>query len=227
MVFKRIRFAIQKGLAAQLVARLPSTTMVVFGNKQIGAFWSGKRQAVNVTFLILYVDDIIIMGNHILSLQSVKDYLGKCFAMKDLRKATFILGIKIYRDRLKRLTGLGQNAYMDKILKDLGEPANYKAALLDPESDKWLNAINVEMQSMKDNKVWDLVDLLPNGKIVGSKLLFKKKIDMDGAVHTFKARIVAKGFTQTYGVDYKETFSPVTMRFGKWMSKLPSSIDIS
>ncbi|GKB33861.1 hypothetical protein Tco_0873262, partial [Tanacetum coccineum] len=38
-------------------------------------------------------------------------------------------------------------------LGDLGEPANYKSALLDPESDKWLNAINVEMQSMKDNEV--------------------------------------------------------------------------
>ncbi|GKD89367.1 retrotransposon protein, putative, ty1-copia subclass [Tanacetum coccineum] len=44
-------------------------------------------------------------------------------------------------------------------LGDLGEPANYKATLLDPESDKWLNAINVEMQSMKDNEVWELVDL--------------------------------------------------------------------
>ncbi|GJT80253.1 retrotransposon protein, putative, ty1-copia subclass [Tanacetum coccineum] len=51
-------------------------------------------------------------------------------------------------------------------LGDLGEPANYKAALLDPESDKLLNAMNVEMQSMKDNKVWDLVDLPPNGKTV-------------------------------------------------------------
>nr|GEY17294.1 ribonuclease H-like domain-containing protein [Tanacetum cinerariifolium] len=60
----------------------------------------------NVTFLILYVDDIIIMGNHIPSLQSVKDYLGKCFAMKDLREAAFILGIKIYRDSSKRLIGL-------------------------------------------------------------------------------------------------------------------------
>ncbi|GJV48988.1 retrotransposon protein, putative, ty1-copia subclass [Tanacetum coccineum] len=56
-------------------------------------------------------------GNHIPSLQSVKDYLGKCFAMKDLREAAFILGIKIYRDRSKRLIRLGQNAYMDKILK--------------------------------------------------------------------------------------------------------------
>nr|GEV83535.1 retrotransposon protein, putative, Ty1-copia subclass [Tanacetum cinerariifolium] len=76
-----------------------------------------KASRSNVTFLILYVDDIIIMGNHIPSLQSVKDYLGKCFAIKDLGKATFILGIKIYRDRSKRLIGLSQSAYMDKILK--------------------------------------------------------------------------------------------------------------
>ncbi|GKA08439.1 hypothetical protein Tco_0687770 [Tanacetum coccineum] len=59
-------------------------------------------------------------------------------------------------------------------LGDLGEPANYKVALLDHESNKWLNAMNVKMQSMKDNKVWDLVDLPPKGKTVGSKWLFKK-----------------------------------------------------
>ncbi|GJT58794.1 retrotransposon protein, putative, ty1-copia subclass [Tanacetum coccineum] len=76
-----------------------------------------KASGSNVTFLILYVDDIIIMGNHIPSLQSVKNYLGKCFSMKDLGEAAFILGIKIYRDRSKRLIRLSQNAYMDKILK--------------------------------------------------------------------------------------------------------------
>ncbi|GJW83268.1 retrotransposon protein, putative, ty1-copia subclass [Tanacetum coccineum] len=76
-----------------------------------------KASKSNVTFLILYVDDIIIMGNHISSLQCVKNYLGKCFSMKDLGEAAFILGIKIYRDRLKRLIRLSQNAYMDKILK--------------------------------------------------------------------------------------------------------------
>ncbi|GJY38745.1 retrotransposon protein, putative, ty1-copia subclass [Tanacetum coccineum] len=62
---------------------------------------------------------------------------------------------------------------------------------------------------MKDNEVWVLVDLPPNGKTVGSKWLFKKKTNMDGVVHTYKACLVAKGFTQTYGVDYEEIFSPI------------------
>ncbi|GJV31848.1 retrotransposon protein, putative, ty1-copia subclass [Tanacetum coccineum] len=92
-------------------------------------------------------------------------------------------------------------------LEDLNEPPNYKAALADPESDKWLEAMNTEMQSIKDNQVWYLVDLPSNGRIVGCKWLFKKKTDMDGNVHTFKAHLIAKDFTQTYGVDYEETFS--------------------
>ncbi|GKG60161.1 putative retrotransposon ty1-copia subclass protein, partial [Tanacetum coccineum] len=77
-------------------------------------------------------------------------------------------------------------------LGDLSEPASYKAALLDPEYDKWLNAMNVEMQSMKDNEIWDLVDLPLNGKTIGNKWLFRKKTDIDGAVYTYKARLVAK-----------------------------------
>ncbi|GJT79657.1 retrotransposon protein, putative, ty1-copia subclass [Tanacetum coccineum] len=95
-------------------------------------------------------------------------------------------------------------------LRDLNEPTNYKATLLDPKSDKWLGAMNAEMQSMKDNQVLRLVDLPPNGKTIGSKWLFKKKANMDGNVHTYKACLVAKGFAQTYRVDYEETFSPVT-----------------
>ncbi|GKD48802.1 retrotransposon protein, putative, ty1-copia subclass [Tanacetum coccineum] len=108
-------------------------------------------------------------------------------------------------------------------LGDLNEPTNYKVTMLDPESDKWLDAMNAKMQSMKDNQVWCLVDLPPNGKTVRSKWIFKKKTDMNGivhtykarlvvkdfTVHTYKARLVTKGFTQLYGVDYEETFSLV------------------
>nr|GEV37577.1 hypothetical protein [Tanacetum cinerariifolium] len=70
----------------------------------------------------------------------------------------------------------------------------------DPKFDKWLDAMNIEMQSIKDNQVWCLIDLPHNGRIIRSKWLFKKKTNMDGNLHTFKARRVAKGYTQTYGV---------------------------
>nr|GEX19469.1 retrovirus-related Pol polyprotein from transposon TNT 1-94 [Tanacetum cinerariifolium] len=76
---------------------------------------------VKTTFLNGFLEEEIYTekpkGNHIPSLQEVKTYLGKCFSMKDLGEAAFILGIKIYRDRSRRLIGLSQNAYLDKILK--------------------------------------------------------------------------------------------------------------
>nr|GFA15584.1 retrotransposon protein, putative, Ty1-copia subclass [Tanacetum cinerariifolium] len=76
-------------------------------------------------------------------------------------------------------------------------------------SNKWLDAINVEMKSMIHNMVWVMVILPPDCKTVGSKWITKKKTDIDGIVHTYKAWLVAKGYTQLYRVDYEETFSPV------------------
>ncbi|GJZ19528.1 NIN-like protein, partial [Tanacetum coccineum] len=61
--------------------------------------------------------DILIIGKNIPVLQDVKSYIRRCFAMKDLGEAAYILGIKIYRDRSKRLIGLCQSAYIEKILK--------------------------------------------------------------------------------------------------------------
>ncbi|KAK8516623.1 hypothetical protein V6N12_049345 [Hibiscus sabdariffa] len=70
-----------------------------------------------VSFLILYVDDILVIGNDVPTLQSIKTWLSSCFSMKDLGEATYILGVKIYRDRSRRLLGLSQSTYIDKVLK--------------------------------------------------------------------------------------------------------------
>jgi hypothetical protein len=69
-----------------------------------------------VVFLVLYVDDILLIGNDIPMMKVVKSSLRKSFSMKDLGEVTYILDIKIYRERSKRLIGLSQDAYIDKIL---------------------------------------------------------------------------------------------------------------
>ena len=70
-----------------------------------------------VAFLILYVDDILLIGNTEF-LDSIKGYLNKNFSMKDLSEATYILGIKIYKDRSRRLIRLSMSTYLDKIFKE-------------------------------------------------------------------------------------------------------------
>lgn len=63
-----------------------------------------------------------------------------------------------------------------------------------------------EMEVLKKNNTWDLVSL-PNGKIpVGCKLVFSLKYKSDGSIERHKTKLVARGFTQTYGIDYQETF---------------------
>ncbi|GJW83234.1 retrotransposon protein, putative, ty1-copia subclass [Tanacetum coccineum] len=76
-----------------------------------------KASGSNVAFLVLYVDNILLMGNSVAMLQEIKSWLCKCFSMIDLGEAAYILGIKIIRDRSKRLIALSQSAYLEKILK--------------------------------------------------------------------------------------------------------------
>ena len=89
------------------------------------------------------------------------------------------------------------------------EPKTVKQALSSSHADDWSNAMSNEVNSLKKNNVWTLVELPAGRKAIGSKWIFKQKRDADGNVERYKARLVAQGYNQTYGVDYDETFSPV------------------
>ena len=71
--------------------------------------------------------------------------------------------------------------------------------------------MKTEMESMYSNQVRLLVDPPDGVKLIGCKWIYKRKRGVDGKVETFKAWLVAKGYTQKEGFDYEETFSPVAM----------------
>ncbi|KAK8663305.1 hypothetical protein V6N13_083128 [Hibiscus sabdariffa] len=91
------------------------------------------------------------------------------------------------------------------------KPKTYQEVVSSPDSEKWLEAMRSEMDSMSENQVCSLVGPPEGIKPIGCKWVFKKKTDMDGNVQTYKGRLVAKGFRQIHGIDYDETFSPVAL----------------
>jgi Reverse transcriptase (RNA-dependent DNA polymerase) len=86
-------------------------------------------------------------------------------------------------------------------------PENVNEALKDPN---WTNAMDVEMTALYKNETWTVVELPEGKKSVGCKWVFSIKYNSDGSVERYKARLVEKGYTQTYEIDYQKTFSPVT-----------------
>ena len=74
----------------------------------------------------------------------------------------------------------------------------------------WKEAVNSEIESIMQNHTWELVDLPPGSKPLGCKWIFKRKMKIDGSNDKYKARLIAKGYKQKEGLDYFDTYSPVT-----------------
>ena len=87
------------------------------------------------------------------------------------------------------------------------DPINFHQVMESSISQKWIDVMNEKIKSIKDNDVWDLVQLLEGAKPIGYKWIFKTKRDSMGNVERCKPRLVTKGFIQKECIDYKETFS--------------------
>ena len=88
-------------------------------------------------------------------------------------------------------------------------PSSYYQAMKSSQRSSWQSAIDVELESLRRQATWDLVPRTSDMFVIQSRWVFKIKTNEEGQISRFKARLVARGFTQTEGVDYDETYSPV------------------
>ncbi|CAL5340699.1 unnamed protein product [Camellia sinensis] len=74
---------------------------------------------------------------------------------------------------------------------------------------KWIEAMKEEMRMKEKNHTWELMEKPQNRKIIGVKWVFSTKLNANGSINKYKARLVVKGYAQIYGVDFSETIAPV------------------
>ena len=91
-------------------------------------------------------------------------------------------------------------------LSNLQEPISYDQACKDKG---WIDAMQSELSTLEQNNTWELTELPSGKRAIGSKWVYKIKLNPDGTVDRLKARLVAKGYHQKKGIDYQDSFSHV------------------
>ena len=89
------------------------------------------------------------------------------------------------------------------------DPRTVREAVDSEDGNLWKRAMEEEMASLDKNDSWDLVEFPTGRKPIGSKWVFKKKLNAEGKVEKYKSQLVAKGYSQVEGIDFGEIFSPV------------------
>lgn len=124
---------------------------------------------------------------------------------------------------------LGANRTIIKVQNVCVEISDEQISLSDAmsgsEKDQWQSAMQQELKSFQENDSWELVDRPSEGTIVKNKWVFKKKYNTEGEVR-YRARLVAKGFTQVEGIDFNETFSPV-LKYSTFRLLLALSVQLN
>ncbi len=94
----------------------------------------------------------------------------------------------------RRHFGIEGESFISAAQDDM-EPRSYDEAMSSPVCNEWMTAKKEEMESMRTNKVWELLDLPFRRKSIGNKWVLKIKRMADGCIDKYKARLVAKGYT--------------------------------
>jgi hypothetical protein len=89
------------------------------------------------------------------------------------------------------------------------DPRTIKEAVDSEDVNLWKRAMDEEMESLYKNETWDLVEFLTRRNPIGSKWVFKKKLNGEGKVEKYKSRLVEKGYSQVEGIDFGDIFSHV------------------
>jgi hypothetical protein len=113
------------------------------------------------------------------------------------------------RSQRARRSAISDNyeVYVSEEIQMEGDPTSFEESMRIAHSSKWLEAMKDEKISMSTNRVWDLEEIPKGAKTVGCKWVYKTICHSKGNIERFKARLMAKAFTQREGIDYNETFS--------------------